>query len=219
MTMQTILFNSKPIRMIYEDGVRWFALCDVCEAIGLTNQTTVLRLIPIDEVRRLHELTTDKIATKREQKMIMVGIYGLDHFLKVSHKPLARDMRAWLTSMRHIDRRPNQKEQFQEFVNVYVHTDRTYGLRMAAKILRLNQDTFPPWIAENFLEPDGHTPKEKYAHLFHVKIIIDDKRWVHHQVFLTDDAYTFFNRPANRMTLPAPEVIPWDPKFPDELSD
>lgn len=217
--MDKLVFKGHEIRILTDSGQTWLALCDICDSLDIVGQKNFHTRLPFEDIKAAYTLTDPINLSKYEHNMNMIGFYGLQILLQTSRKPLARVLLGWLLNQKKITRLPNQKEAFSDQVNLYDYTDKTYGLRMAAKILGLSMETFPPWVAENFLHPDGHTPHAKHAGLFHVKVIIDPRGRRHFQVFLTDPAYTFFNRPANRMTLPSSEVVPWDPRFPDKFPD
>lgn len=90
---EIMLFNSSEfgeIRSIQVDGEPWFVLKDVCEALELSNPTSV--------AQRLDEDERAKFNLGRQGEATIINESGLYAVILRSDKPQAKPFRKWLTN-------------------------------------------------------------------------------------------------------------------------
>lgn len=84
-------FNGTPIRSVEKNGQTWVVFSDVCKALGYKNPNNEHK-----HIANSQKLYAD-IGLKNSLAMC-VSCYGLILFLKLSQKPLAKELLHWISS-------------------------------------------------------------------------------------------------------------------------
>lgn len=88
--LQTFAFQGVDVRTVLRDGIVWWVLRDVCDALNLTNPSVVAERLDDDE--------RAKFDLGRQGETNIVNESGLYNVILRSDKPEAKTFKRWVTS-------------------------------------------------------------------------------------------------------------------------
>ena len=89
-------YNNRPVRKFYINGEIWLALSDICSVLNLTNPSSVASGMDSNEKMTISLASSHSGQRGGAQKLILVNIWGLIHWLNSSHKPEAKAFQRWV---------------------------------------------------------------------------------------------------------------------------
>jgi len=96
--LQVFMFDQWRVRIIDRDGLPWWILRDVCEALGIANAGNVADRLSDDEKADIRLADTSSNGTVQARSMTIVNESGLYATILRSDKPEAKRFRHWITA-------------------------------------------------------------------------------------------------------------------------
>lgn len=95
--LNTLSFEGHDVRMVLMDDQPWWYAKDVCDVLGLTNPTVVLK--GLDEDERMTLSSTEGHSGKRggPRSQALINEFGLYSLVLRSRKPAAKAFKRWIT--------------------------------------------------------------------------------------------------------------------------